>query len=91
MADIQYDEDPQFEPEYQKVKQKSLFVRLVINTGIVSTNQRAEHVLVGIAALATVLAFAIPVIVGSNVGNSSPRVSPEQLQQIMKGTPQHIP
>lgn len=63
--DIQFNEEEQQSVAYQQEpKEKSLFVRLVLSTGIVSTDKGAKGVLLGIAATATILAIALPILFG---------------------------
>jgi len=62
-GDIQFEEESQQPPMYQE-EQKSFFVKLVLSTGIVSTDRGAEYVLLGIAATATILAIALPFLFG---------------------------
>ncbi|HVB19997.1 MAG TPA: hypothetical protein VNF51_01765 [Candidatus Paceibacterota bacterium] len=50
MADIQFNEEQQYQRSAQ-IGRKPLFVRLVLATGIVSTDKQAEYVLLGIAFL----------------------------------------
>ena len=59
--DIQFEEESQQQPVYQE-QQKSFFVKLILSTGIVSSDKGAEYVLLGIAAIATILAIALPII-----------------------------
>ncbi|MFA6408523.1 MAG: hypothetical protein WCW36_03630 [Candidatus Paceibacterota bacterium] len=56
MADIQFNEDQ----EYQRsaiVERKSLFVRLVLATGIVSSDKAAEYVLICFVILGLGITF----------------------------------
>jgi hypothetical protein len=64
MADIQFEEEG-FERQLSPVK-KSFFTRLVLSTGIVSTDKDAQNVLAGFAVLMLVLAFLIPVLFGAS-------------------------
>jgi len=65
MTDIQFEE--KLEPQrYQPAVQKPFLVRLVLRTGMVSSDKAAGYVLIGIAALATILAFAIPSMFGNS-------------------------
>ena len=65
MADIQFDEEQQYRQPGQ-VEQKSLFIRLVLATGIVSTDKQAEYVLLGVAIVLIILAFLIPSLFGGS-------------------------
>ena len=64
MADIQFEEE-RFERQVPPVK-KSFFTKLVLSTGIVSTDKDAQYVLVGFAVLMLALAFLIPLLFGSS-------------------------
>ncbi|HQT83178.1 MAG: hypothetical protein B7W98_01060 [Parcubacteria group bacterium 20-58-5] len=59
MAEIQFEGEQQYQRPAPAEK-KSLFVRLVLATGIVSTDKQAQYVLLGIAIFFIALAFAIP-------------------------------
>ena len=74
MTDVQFEEEQQF----QQTEQKPYFTRLVLATGIVSTDKAAEYVLLGIAVFAIVLAFVIPSFI-----QSSPHLTPEQQQRAL--------
>ncbi len=50
MAEISFDEEQQYQTANVGL-QKSFFVRIVLNTGIVSTEKAAEYVLVALAGL----------------------------------------
>ena len=65
MADVQFEEESQYQRPAESEK-KSFFIRLVLATGIVSTDRQAEYVLLGVAALALVLAFMIPSFIGGS-------------------------
>lgn len=78
MADIQFDEEQQYRQGYQTT-QKPLFVRLVLATGIVSTDRQAEYVLLGVAAFMIILAFIIPLF----MGNSQPHVPQDLINAAM--------
>lgn len=82
MADIQFDEEPQYRNPLQ-AEQKPFFIRLVLATGIVSTDRQAEYVLLGVAIFALVLAFLIP----SFIGSSPPRVPQSAIDAAMKLPP----
>lgn len=72
MADIQFEEEKQFR-QFQQSEKKSFFIRLVLGTGVVSTDRQAEYVLLGFAALLIILAFLIPVLLNSQ---SNPELPP---------------
>ena len=65
MADIQFDEENEFQraAPVEEDAPTSLFVRAVLATGIVSTNKGAEHVLLAIAATAFIIAIALPLLI----------------------------
>ena len=58
MADIRFYDESQYEKSMQ-MRQRSFLTRLVLATGIVSTESQAEYVLLGIATLVAALAFWI--------------------------------
>jgi hypothetical protein len=58
MEDIQFEEEQQYQP-VQKVEQKSLFIRIVLATGIVSDDKQAEYVLLGFFVSCILLAVII--------------------------------
>jgi hypothetical protein len=64
MADIQFEEE-QFQRPVESEK-KSLFIRLVLATRMVSTDREAEYVLLGIAGFLIILAFIIPTFLGGS-------------------------
>lgn len=78
MADIQFEEEQQYQQQGQAGEQKSFFVRLVLATGIVSTDKQAQYVLLGIAVFFVVLAFVIPSLM-----QSTPRITPEERQRAL--------
>jgi hypothetical protein len=57
-TNIQFDEEQQYQRPAQ-ANQKSLFVRLVLSTGVVSTDRGANYVLLAVAIIAIVLTFMI--------------------------------
>jgi hypothetical protein len=61
-GDIQFDEESQPQPVYQ-AEQKSFLTRLVLGTGIVSTDKGVQYVLLGVAALAIILAIALQIFI----------------------------
>lgn len=83
MADIQFEEEQQFQ-RYGQAEQKPFMIRLVLSTGIVSTDKQAEYVLLGIAVVAIILAFVVPMLI--RVGGDGNRIPPEKIQEIMNGT-----
>jgi hypothetical protein len=50
MADIQFEEESQYRRPAQ-FEQKPLFIRLVLATGIISTDKQAKYLLLGIAGV----------------------------------------
>ncbi|MFA6278857.1 MAG: hypothetical protein WCS97_01060 [Candidatus Paceibacterota bacterium] len=61
-GNIEFNEESQPQPVYQ-TEQKSFLTRLVFATGLASTDKGAQYVLLGIAVLATILAFVAPVFI----------------------------
>jgi|CXWL01.1.fsa_nt_gi hypothetical protein len=59
MVDIQFEEDIQYQ-RMTPIKKKSIFVRTVLATGIVSTEDQANYVLASVAIFLFMLAFVIP-------------------------------
>lgn len=57
MAELQSDEGQQYPGPARGRTGKSLFIRLLLATGIVSTDQQAEYVLLSSAMVMLVLAF----------------------------------
>ncbi|MGD0328368.1 MAG: hypothetical protein ABSB00_01490 [Minisyncoccia bacterium] len=78
MADIQFDEEQQYQRPVQ-TEQKPFFIRLVLATKIVSTDARANYVLLGIALCAIILAFLVP----SFMRSSPPKMTPEEQQRML--------
>ena len=72
MTDIQFDEEQQYRRP-AKVDKKSFLVRLVLATGLVSTNEAAQYALLGVTVVATILAVGIFIYSGS-VGSSTIQV-----------------
>ncbi len=68
MSEVQFEEEQQLQRAYV-APQKSLFVRLVLATRIVSTDQAATYVLTGIAAAAILLAFAVQIFANGSHGS----------------------
>lgn len=60
--------------------QKPFFTRLILSTGLVSTDQGVQYVLLGIAILLFALAFLIP----SFIGGSHARVPQNIIDASMK-------
>ena len=56
MTDIKFSEDEQYQPAYQVAK-KQFLVRLVLSTGIVTNDEAAEKVLLGVAILFFILSL----------------------------------
>ncbi len=70
MADgIQFEEEQQYQQPAQ-TEQKPFFIRLVLSTGVVSTDRQAEYVLLGVA----VLGILITLFTLFSGGNSKPAV-----------------
>lgn len=58
MAEIQFEEEQQYR-RYVLPEQKSFMIRLVLSTGIVSTNTAAKYILIGIVIIAILASFFI--------------------------------
>lgn len=57
MADgVQFEEEQQYQQPVQ-TEQKPFFIRIVLSTGIVSTDQAAQYVLLGIAAIGIIISL----------------------------------
>ncbi|MHB1162910.1 MAG: hypothetical protein ACYCZZ_00040 [Minisyncoccota bacterium] len=72
MEELQFDEEPTYQPR-PEVQKKSLLTQLVLATGVVSSDQQAQYVLLSIAAVATVLSFFL---FFSTSGTPPPQVPP---------------
>ena len=71
MADVQFEEEPQYQQSSQ-MEQKPFSIRLVLATGIVSTDTAAKYVLLGVIVLAIILAFVLPLF----IKGGSPTLTP---------------
>lgn len=78
MTDIKFEEEQQYQPAYTQTEKEPYMIRLVLSTGIVSTHKAANYVLLGVAALAIILAFIVPAII-----NSSPKVTSGQQRPLL--------
>lgn len=58
MADIQFEEEQQFQ-RYGQAEQKPFMIRLVLRTGIVSTEQQAKYVLICVAVFLILMSVVI--------------------------------
>ncbi len=85
MADIQFDEEQQYQPVAGRVEQKPLFIRLVLATGVVSSDQAAQYILLGAAMLLIILAFLIP----SVADNPQPSVPQSVIDAAMSQNVRH--
>ncbi len=56
MTDLQFDTEQEYAPQYAS-EEPPLFIRWVLATGVVKDEKQAKSVLIGIAALAVVLAL----------------------------------
>jgi hypothetical protein len=65
MTDIQFDEEQQYRHPLES-RPKSIFVKFVLSTGVVTAEKDAQYVLVGFAVLMLALAFLIPILFGSS-------------------------
>ena len=79
MADIQFEEEQYQRPA--ESEKKSLFIRLVLATGIVSTDQQAEYVLLGIAIVGIIVSLFLSFGGGSHTVQKPPAVMLEQMKQ----------
>ncbi|MDO8593518.1 MAG: hypothetical protein Q7R59_01305 [bacterium] len=70
MADVQFEEE-QYQRGYQ-AEQKPFMIRLVLSTGIVSTDDAAKYVLLGVA----VVGILITLFVFFSGSSSAPRNNP---------------
>ncbi len=88
MANIQFEEEQGYQPmrPFQRSDKKSFFIRLVLATGIVSTDKAAEYVLLGTAVAVIIFAFLIPVFFGN--GPTSPPSPEEIIHTTMPGATQ---
>ena len=71
MADVQFEEEQQYQ-QYGQTEQKPFSIRLVLSTGIVSTDTAAKYVLLGVVVLAIILAFVLPLF----IRGGSPTLTP---------------
>ncbi|OIO51420.1 hypothetical protein CO131_02090 [Candidatus Kaiserbacteria bacterium CG_4_9_14_3_um_filter_50_16] len=58
MTDIQFEEEPQYQHSALPDK-KPFFIRLVLATGVISTDKAAEYVLLGFAVVCLCIALFI--------------------------------
>ena len=72
MTDLQFGEDQEFSRPAMMPQQQSLFVRLVLRTGIVTTEKEAEYVLIGIIVLCVVIMFFMLTSGGSSNSSALP-------------------
>ncbi|MHB1769791.1 MAG: hypothetical protein ACYCPH_01785 [Minisyncoccota bacterium] len=79
MADIQFEEEQQQQRPLMQPKRKPFFVRLVLATGVVSTEKAAEYVLLGIAVFG--LCLAAIVLWEVSLSSSAPIAKPLPNQQ----------
>ena len=84
MTDIQFDEEQQYRQHGQaeKAEKKSLFIRLVLATGVVSTDRQAEYVLLGIAVVGIIVSLFLSFGGGSHTPQKPPAAMLEQMKQI---------
>ena len=68
---IQFEEEQQYQ-QNQSAEQKPFFIRLVLSTGIVSTDEQAKYVLLGVAVLLIVIAFMAPSFIGGGPASPPP-------------------
>lgn len=86
MSEIQFEEEEYTPRRSTAIEERPLFVRLVRQTGIVSTDAQAERVLLGLAVGGIVFALAIlyfsggsHVSVPQNVVNARLELPPEPM------------
>ncbi|TSA43894.1 hypothetical protein D4R49_01620 [bacterium] len=58
MANVQFEEEQQYQRGYQ-AKQKPFMIRLVLSTGIVSTDDAAKYVLLGVAVVGILITLFV--------------------------------
>ncbi|GEM_PF-1528425 len=73
MADVQFEEEQQYQQNYQ-TEQKPFFIRLVFATGIVSTEKAAQYVLLGVAGAFLLIAVFVAFSGGENAPPKNPYV-----------------
>ncbi len=73
MADVQFEEEQQYRQGYQ-AEHKPLLIRLVLATGIVSTDKQAEYVLLGVAAALLLIAIFVAFSGGQSTPSENPYV-----------------
>ncbi len=72
MSEISFNEEPEYVSRPSVVRQ-SPFIKIALSSGIVSTVRGANRILIGVAAIATVLAFVVPSLI-----TPSSHLTPEQ-------------
>ncbi len=72
MSELQFDEEPAYEPR-QQVEKKSFLTQMVLATGVVSSDRQAQYVLLSVAAVATVLSLFL---IFSTTGSPAPQIPP---------------
>ncbi|HQT82909.1 MAG TPA: hypothetical protein PLW99_02030 [Candidatus Paceibacterota bacterium] len=88
MSDIQFNEDDQYK-RYAQPGRKPLLVRLVLRTGMVSTDENANYVLLGIVVAGFIIAGML-----SFSGNGAKSLSNADIQritQLQQGIPPTAP
>lgn len=85
MSDIQFIEEQEFEHS-KPIVQKPLFIRLVLKTGIVSTEKQANYILLGIVVFATACAFLIPSLIGSSAKTLTNQ-DIQRITELQRGVP----
>lgn len=78
MTNLQFDEETEFHRP-ASLEKRPFLVRLVLSTGIVSTEKQAEYVLFGFAICMFALTFFIPVLLAPN----APKMTPEDYQRAL--------
>lgn len=82
MTTIQFDEDQEFSRS-PEVTQTPLFVRLVLKTGIVSTQKQAEYVLLGLAISGFIIIGII--LMTGNKATGLSTVDIQRITQLQQG------
>lgn len=78
--DIHILEEQQYQSRYE-IERKPTLIRLILATGIVSSDKAAQFVLCGIAAILIVLTFIVSSSIGGS-GGLKQTISNQQLEQI---------
>jgi len=85
VGDIQFDEEREYQRPAQ-IEQKPYFVRLVLATGIVSTDEAARYVLLGVTVVA-IIASLFLFFSGGHTPQKPTSASIQQMRQFMNTFP----